>query len=93
MTDLKELVKQTQVTKHMGWWDKIEDPLCLQYMAWVACDHMEGKKANYAALHRILRRTFNVSIGQSSVTAWMAKVESGELTYERPNQETSTADQ
>ena len=84
---LKELVKATQDTTMKSWFEKVEDPECLKYMAWVACDHMEGKKANYASLHRILTQHFNINVSSATVKTWMKKVESGELKYERPTEE------
>ena len=89
MTDLKNLVELTQINKtHKGWYEQINDKDCLKYIAWVACDHLDGKKANAPAMKRILFNHFKLTISESSIKTWLLKVETGEVTYERPDQET-----
>jgi hypothetical protein len=86
MIDLKELVKQTQNNPtHKAWYQAVEGQ-ALDYISWVACDHLEGKKANAAAMKRVLFNTFNITISTSSIKGWLQKVETGEVTYGRPKE-------
>ena len=94
MTDLDELIKETQInpTKN-SWWEKIDDQKCLDYMAWIACDHKDacdnktsGKKANGAAMSRILKKHFGLVISDTRVKQWLNLVSEGDLNYERPKE-------
>lgn len=97
MTDLKELIKETQINPtKQSWWDKITDPDCLKYMAWIACDHkdacdnkVQGKKANSAAMAKVLKKHFGLVISDTRVRQWANLVEEGELHYERPEEASS----
>ena len=85
MTDLNELVKQTQKSPtKKTWYSVIEDQECGDYLAWVACDHMAGKKANAAAMARVLYNHFKIKVSVSSIKGWLQKVEIGEVVYEEP---------
>jgi len=85
MNDLGELVRQTQNNPvNKNWYEKVEDDQCKNYLAWVACDHMDGKKANTASMARILFSHFNVKVSTSSIKTWLQKVEIGKVRYERP---------